>query len=478
LHVSLTDKRVVGALTIPAPGRYANVVMAAMLAGACGLAIAVAGTASWDLPLLVSLFGFAVVSDLWAIDTSAKLGTKGRLLMSGSFLALVGAMVLLGGAPAALIGMGTIAVGHVRFRERRDLFVNNLVAYAWFPLLGGVAFHAACDALGITGDDPAYYALVAGVFFVALAVNFLIVAGYGCYLDGTSLREQARRALAPVLGWDLAAAALAVSMVYAYNQLGGLALALFAVVMLGSQRLLSQVFAAEHRAEQLEERMEAFARLHVGLLHTMIRTLDLRDRMTARHSAAVAHYAREIASAIGMSEAEQEDVHTAALLHDIGKFNLPDDILKADVPLGEAEWELIRAHPEEGARLVAHLEGYAAAAELVRAHHERFDGNGYPDGLARTQIPLGARIISVADTYDVLTARDSYRKPVTSAQAIEELRRVAGTQLDPAVVSVFVELLATKDLRYRHGDDADFETELAMDSRIARYAAGVTRGSR
>ena len=138
---------------------------------------------------------------------------------------------------------------------------------------------------------------------------------------------------------------------------------------------------------------------------------------------------------------------------------------------------MIRTHPEEGARLVSHLEGYGAAAELVRAHHERFDGNGYPHGLARTQIPLGARIIAVADTYDVLTARDSYRKPVSSAEAIAELRRVAGTQLDPAVVSVFVELLGTKDLRYRHGDDADFETELAMDRRIARYAAGLAPGS-
>jgi putative nucleotidyltransferase with HDIG domain len=470
----MTDKSVVGAaFTIPAPGRYANAVFAALLAVATGIGVATAGTASWNLPLLASLLAFAVVSDLWAIDTSATLGTRSRLLMSGSFLALVVAMVLLGGTPAALIGVCTIVVGHFRFHERRDLFVNNLVAYSWFPLLGGIGFDLSRDALNATSDDPVYYALVAGVFFLALAVNFLVIAVYGCYLDHTSLRERAGKALTPVLGWDAVAAALAVSMIYAYEQIGGGALALFAIVMLSSQRLLGQVFAAEQRAEELEDRMEAFAKLHVGLLHTMIRTLDLRDRMTARHSAAVAHYAREIAAAIGMSEAEQEIVHTAGLLHDIGKFNLPDDILKADVPLGDAEWELIRTHPEEGARLVAHLEGYSAAAEIVRAHHERFDGKGYPHGLARTQIPLGSRIISVADTYDVLTARDSYRKPIPSAQAIEELRRVAGTQLDPAVVSVFVDLLATKDLRYRHGDDADFETELAMDKRIAAYAAGA-----
>src|SRR3954452_24861993 len=136
--------------------------MAAMLAGATGVAIAVAGTASWNLPLLASLFGFAVVSDLWAIDTSANPSDKHRLLMSGSFLALVVAMVLLGGTPAALIGVGTIAVGHVRFGERRDLFVNNLVAYAWFPLLGGIVFDGARDALSVNSSDPGYYALVAG----------------------------------------------------------------------------------------------------------------------------------------------------------------------------------------------------------------------------------------------------------------------------------------------------------------------------
>ncbi|MEA2426080.1 MAG: hypothetical protein QOH13_2490 [Thermoleophilaceae bacterium] len=452
--------------------------MAAALAAAAGLAVVTASAATWNLPLLALLFAFAVVSDLWAIDTSANPSDKHRLLMSGSFLAFVLAMVLLGGTPAALIGVGTIAIGHVRFGERRDLFLNNLVAYAWFPLIGGAAFSAAREALGVTAGDAGFYALVPGVFFLALGVNFLVIAGYNCYLESSSLRAKAKRAVLPVLQWDLAAAALAVSVIYAYEQLGGIALAIFALVLLSSQNLLGQVLAAEQRAEQLGERMEAFAKLHVGLLNTIIRTLDLRDRMTARHSAAVAHYSRRIAEQIGMSETEQEVVHTAGLLHDIGKFNLPDDILKADVPLGPADWELIRSHPDEGARLISHLEGYEAAAHIVRAHHERFDGKGYPRGLRAVEIPLGARIISVADTYDVLTSRDSYRKPITSREAIAELQRVAGTQLDPAVVSVFVDLLATTELQYRHGEDADFDAELGMETRVARYAAGLGPGVR
>jgi putative nucleotidyltransferase with HDIG domain len=442
--------------------------MAAAVVGAAGLGVAVAGTADWDLPLLAALSGLAVVSDLWAIDTAANPTARHRILMSGSFIALVLAMVLLGAAPAALIGVTMILAGHVRFRERDDMLLNNLVTFAWFPLLGGLAFRAARDALGVGADGGApYYALVIATFAFALAVNFMLIAAYNSHLDGIPLREKARRALLPVLHWDLAAAVLAAAMAYAYLRVGAGALVLIGVVLVSEQGLLREVFASERRAEQLRGRMDELASLHAGLLNTMIRSLDLRDRMTARHSAAVAHYARQIAQAIGMSDEEQHVVHTAGLLHDIGKFNLPDPILKADVPLGDSDWALIRRHPEEGARLVSYLDGYERAAELIRAHHERFDGAGYPDGLRGTEIPLGARIISVADCYDVMTARDSYRSPLSSGAAVAELRRVAGSQLDPAVVSVFTELLAASALRYRHAEDADFDAELALGALLA-----------
>jgi HD-GYP domain-containing protein (c-di-GMP phosphodiesterase class II) len=107
--------------------------------------------------------------------------------------------------------------------------------------------------------------------------------------------------------------------------------------------------------------------------------------------------------------------------------------------------------------------------EIILAHHERIDGLGYPRGLEAQEIPELARIIAVADTYDVMTARDSYRNPVSSYDAISELRRVAGTQLDPKYVDLFVNVLADKDLAYRHGEDADFERELALDRRIHDY---------
>jgi putative nucleotidyltransferase with HDIG domain len=202
------------------------------------------------------------------------------------------------------------------------------------------------------------------------------------------------------------------------------------------------------------------------MLSALLRTLDLRDQMTARHSAAVARYSRAIAQRAGYSRSDEELIHIAALLHDIGKFILPDRILKANVPLTEEDWMLIRRHPQQGARVVSAVDGYGPVAEIILAHHERIDGKGYPRGLIADDIPEAARIISVADTYDVMTARDSYRKPVSSFEAIQELRRVAGAQLDARFVSIFIELLEGKDLSFRHGEDADFERELSLEARI------------
>jgi putative nucleotidyltransferase with HDIG domain len=193
----------------------------------------------------------------------------------------------------------------------------------------------------------------------------------------------------------------------------------------------------------------------------------------------VARYSREIARAAGLTEGEQELVHTAGLLHDIGKFVLPDRILKGDAELTEADWEEIKKHPEEGARIVSQIDGYQPVGQIVLAHHERIDGLGYPRGLAGEEIPLLARIISVADTYDVLTARDSYREPISSFEALTELRRVAGTQVDARFVEVLNEVLADKGFKYRHGEDADFEAELELDKRIHEYVtAGSTPGRR
>lgn len=464
------------------PSRNLLAIMIAALVVAVGCAVAATPLADWDPGLILVLFGCAVISDLTAIDASGT--PRQGIAISGSFIALVLAMAFLGGAPAAAIGVAVMLVGHLRYRESPDRFLNNLVAYAWFPLAGGLFFDLFRSDLGLDSTSGAFYALIPAVFALSLALNFLVIAGYNCLLDGEQLADKARRMVLPVLQWDVAAAILTVFVAYLYSELGMPALAGFVVVLMSSQRLLGQVIASERRAEELaahgeelDARVQQLARMHVGVLATMLRSLDLRDRMTARHSAAVARYSRAVAAAIGLEPRLQELVHTAGLLHDVGKFVFPDRILKADAPLTGSDWEIIRSHPEEGAKLVAQLDGYEVVAEIILAHHERVDGGGYPNGLSGEEIPLLSRIISVADTYDVMTARDSYRTPTSSLEAIEELQRVSGSQLDGRLVDAFVALLEDKDLRYRHGVDADFDAEIALEKRIEAYAEGSAPGT-
>ncbi|HVC07257.1 MAG TPA: HD-GYP domain-containing protein [Solirubrobacterales bacterium] len=429
-------------------------------------------TANWDPALFGILLGFSVFSDLTAISTTSK------VKISGSFLALVLAMVFLGGTPAAAIGVMTIFVGWLRWRDEWHYLLNNVLTYATFPLVTGIAFHSVVSGRGVTDTQPIFYALVFAVFLIALAINFAMIASYACYLERSSFFQKVRTALFPLLPSELAAALMTVGVAYLYAQVGLGGVALFGVVLVTFQYLLGALLISQQRAEELEMRSKQLASFQVGMLSAMLRTLDLRDQMTARHSAAVARYSRAIAQRAGYSRREEELVHIAALLHDIGKFILPDRILKANVPLTDEDWMLIKRHPQQGARVVSSLDGYGPVAEVIIAHHERIDGKGYPRGLAGDEIPELARIISVADTYDVMTARDSYRAPTSSHDAIQELRRVAGAQLDARFVEVFIELLEGDDVSFQHGEAADFEKELALEARIAETASPATDAGR
>ncbi len=439
------------------------------LAGALTYAVLANGQTHGSPAVLVVLAACAILSDLTAFRSQSL------LKVSGSFLALVLAMVLLGGPSAALLGVLCIAVGWLRWREAPHHLLNNLTVYAWFPLIGGLTFSLLRAAWHVGTGGWVYYALIFAVFALALALNFLGVAGYICLVEGTSLRAKVREALLPVLSSELFSALLAVAVAYLYRLVGLGALALFTIVLVFVQNLLGKLVVSERRAQDLERRTDQLASLHVGMLSSLLHGLDLRDRMTARHSAAVARYAREIAREAGFSEAEQDLVHTAGLLHDIGKFIFPDDVLKADRSPTAEEWEIIRAHPGEGARLVRQVEGYGPVADIIEAHHERIDGRGYPRQLGGEEIPALSRIVSVADVYDVMTARDSYRTPISSLEAIQELFRVADSQLATEYVRILVSLLAGKSMAYRHGEDADFDAELARERSTHLFTGAAER---
>jgi putative nucleotidyltransferase with HDIG domain len=471
--VAFVDQGIARRASMLAPTRAAKrpslevaVVEVALL---CAALLAIpAAPSNWNLELFATLLLLSVASDITMPDSPLKL--------SGSYLAIVLAMTFLGGGPACAIGIATIAAGWIRWRDDIHFLLNNLVTYAVFPLLGGLCFQALANPTATDGLDLPFLLGIVLLFWGSLLLNFLLVASYSAYYDRSSLGEK-MRILPSVFPSELASCLITVGAAAVYLELGLAALSLFAIVLLVYEYLLNLLLAAEKTKNALEVRSKQLAAFQVGMLSSLLRSLDLRDQRTARHSAAVARYSRAIAQRAGYSRREEELVHVAALLHDIGRFALPDSILKADGPFTDEDWMLIRRHPQLGARIISSLDGYGPVAEIILAHHERIDGKGYPRGLIGNEIPELARIISVADTYDVMTARDSYRTPMSSYDAIVELRRVAGKQLDARFVEIFIELLEGRDVSFQHGEAADFEKELAREKHRAEEAAKVATPS-
>jgi putative nucleotidyltransferase with HDIG domain len=415
------------------------------------------------IALVLLLLVLVVASDLLTMDWRG-------LRISGAFLAFALSMALLGPAPAAAIGVAAAIVDMVVSPRRWDKSLNNLVTYATFPLVGGLLVDvlrgSSTPGGGSTFEFPA---VVLAVFMITNLLNFTMTAGFVGVSGGPRFLSSLRLYVT-VLPVEVAMALLTAGIALIYEQAGVGAVGLMAVVLFVFQYLLRAGIQAFERGEELLQRTRQLASLQVGLINTVMQTLSMRDAMTARHSAAVARYAREVARLLGLSEREQELIHTAGLFHDIGKFIFPDSILNAARKLTPEEWVTVRLHPEQGAKLVRRIEGYGPVADIVMSHHERLDGAGYPFGLSGDDIPLGSRILAAADTYDVMTARDSYRSPVSSHAALDELRRVAGSQLDPMVVDVFVEMIEQHGVAFRHSDEADFERELAFDRRVEDYA--------
>jgi putative nucleotidyltransferase with HDIG domain len=280
-----------------------------------------------------------------------------------------------------------------------------------------------------------------------------------------------RRLYLPVVPWEVATGALTAGTVIAYQEVGLLAVGMLAALLVSYRYLLSSVIDAQRQRDELRAQVAELEALHHGVIRVMVETLGMRDRMTARHSAAVARFAKATAAAAGLSLREQELVHTAGLLHDVGKFTFPDHTLTG-TRLTEEDWELIRSHPQRGADIVGRVHGYADVADIVLCHHERIDGRGYPRHLSGEDIPVLARILAVADCFDVMTARDSYRRPMPFEDAIAELRRVAGTQLDARFVEVFVGIVMGAGVDFQHADDEDLEAELQRP-----FAPGTTARS-
>jgi putative nucleotidyltransferase with HDIG domain len=431
----------------------------------CAILVTVAATAvavvtsraeDWHSPLVIVLIGaVALIADRHAIRSPT--GTQ----VIATHPVFVLGMVMLGPLPMLLIGELVIFTNRPSTKGR---LAGNACYYATFLTAGALLARLARDSLGVAENSAWFLLAVVALFLVTLALNIALVVGYLRWLEGSRIGRELSASTWPLISTNLALACATAILVYLVAAVGPAAIVLCGLALVAYSRLQRDLLQAQRHAETARKLAAEAQAQRDGLVRIILDFVDARDQMTARHSAAVARYARRIALAAGRPETEQQLVHTAGLYHDVGKVMFADRMFKA-AKLTDEEWEIVKRHPERGAELVGHLPNHADVAEIILAHHERIDGRGYPRGLVGEDIPLLSRMISIADTYDVMTGRDSYRAPVSSAEAIAELRRVSGSQLDADLVELFVErVLGSEDVAFHHADEAEFEAELEAES--------------
>jgi putative nucleotidyltransferase with HDIG domain len=245
----------------------------------------------------------------------------------------------------------------------------------------------------------------------------------------------------------------------AYEQVSPWTLPLFLVPALAAQRMFA-LYQEQRRLVDdsitLNRKLEA---ANLSFATALVATLDARDRYTAGHSAAVSIYASDIASRMGLPEDQQRLAQLCGLVHDIGKIGLPAGLLEKPGALTLDERREMQRHSEIGERILANVETYSEIAAVVRHHHERVDGEGYPDGLTSDEIPLVSRIIAVADAYNAMTSDRPYRDAMPSRVARVRLAQAVETQFDTAVVAAFEAILASSSEDYRLARSSRFILE-------------------
>jgi putative nucleotidyltransferase with HDIG domain len=409
---------------------------------------------------VTSLSGVLAVAALGTGVGAARI-PGGHRRISASFLVDMLAATFLGPASAFVTSVAAeVTTSRVIPTRRAALLINMLGAAAPALLVATVL-----RAVAPSHSSALFYVLLGGLAFGALALGWLIVAGLFTLMDGRrgewSLHEW--KDLLPTILINVVLA-VAGAAIYVKLGLAGIVFAFAALLAFSYQAYLVQ---------KARKRSEQYVSLSFGVLAGLMRSLDIRDERAARHAAAVARFAGDIARAVGMSAHDCELAHTAGLLHDIGHFALSDRVAERGRTLTDEDWMAIQRHPELGADMLKDLGMYGPVAEIVLTHHERIDGRGYPQGLPGDEIPEIAKIIAVAEVYDTLTASDTYRTRMSSFEALRELRRVADSQLDARYVEVLAQLLSGEGVDYRHADTADFDTELDMERRIKEASAGA-----
>ena len=220
------------------------------------------------------------------------------------------------------------------------------------------------------------------------------------------------------------------------------------VLILRVRHIIDLDHLQRNLAEEVEKKTKENERLFMQIVSALASAIDAKDTYTNGHSSRVAEYAREIARRAGFEGKRLEDIYMMGLLHDVGKIGIPDAVINKPAKLSNEEYDIIKNHPVLGARILGKIKAMPKLVSGARWHHERFDGTGYPDGLAGEEIPEEARIIAVADSYDAMTSHRSYREPLPQEVVREEIEKGKGTQFDPRFASIMLAMME---------EDVDYE---------------------
>ena len=427
-----------------------------LLAGAVLRTTGSVGTPFW---IIAALCAVALLAERQSVHITTT------TQMSVSALPILFAAVVYGPLPAMIVAASALALDCGRPYTRWVIWTFSRALVAG---LAGIA------ASFLITKETSFAGLVLAVAAAAIveAVGDITLNAITTALRRTAsfkdtAKAMARLMLSTVPLYTPVIAALA----YTYRELSPWTVLLFFVPALAAQRLLTMYQEQARLVADLGAVNERLERASLSFAGALVAALDARDQYTAGHSAVVAVYARDIAARLQLSEEEQQRAHLCGLLHDIGKVGLPAGLLEKPGALTLEERRRMEEHSEIGERILARVEGYDDIAKIVRHHHERMDGNGYPDRLPAEEIPVISRIIAVADAYNAMTSGRPYRDAMPSRVARFRLAQAVGTQFDTTVVAAFEAILAQADESYLAGAEGEFKLEAHRHPVLAVAAA-------
>jgi putative nucleotidyltransferase with HDIG domain len=422
------------------------------LGGGSIAAVTTLWLAGYRLPHIWALLVLGAVA---ALAERQAVAINDRTWMSVAFLPLVFSAVAFG-------PLGGFVVGAIS--NAWDLRESRLSWFVYTPIRGLTAAAAGLAAWTFVPSPTTFGPYLLSSLFAAVALQASegVLVAMTAWVRGRKVSDYLREIISvALLTVPLSVPVLAL-FVYGYHLYSLRLVIIFFLPALAAQRLLHLYQQEKVVSKDLAAANERLRRTSLSFATALVATLDARDQYTAGHSAAVAIYARDIAGRMGLPEGQQELVHLCGLVHDIGKIGLPAGLLEKPGPLTLEERRQMEQHSEIGERILRNVDDYSEIADIVRSHHERIDGMGYPDGLHSDEIPLLARIIGVADAYDAMTSDRPYREALPSRVARMRLAQAVETQFDTTVVAAFEAILASSDDDYRSGRGSSFMRERAQ----------------